>query len=93
MMLIQLLRSSRVGCRGFAATATANSKASTSTSTDNAKGAEKWDLSVGVAIIRPAIIAPSMSELEQHYERVLNQHERNAALLSQFEVQLNKDKE
>ncbi|KAI6234616.1 Hepatocyte growth factor-regulated tyrosine kinase substrate [Aphelenchoides fujianensis] len=55
--------------------------------------AGKWDLAVGVALIRPCVVAPPMSEVERNYHEIAAREEFESSLKSEFELRLIKDGE
>lgn len=57
------------------------------------QAAKKWDISVGVALLRSPIIAPSMSEIEQKYDNIGKSVEHELSLKSDFELRVIKDQE
>ncbi|KAI6187112.1 39S ribosomal protein L46, mitochondrial [Aphelenchoides besseyi] len=53
----------------------------------------RWDVAVGVAVIRPPVVAPKMSEVERLYHECALQEEHEKSLKSEFELRLIKDGE
>jgi hypothetical protein len=56
-------------------------------------GASKWDVSAALALIRPPVIAPKMTEVEQKYDQLNRTEEHEKSLMSDFELRLIKDQE
>lgn len=77
-------------CRRFLASSAA---AAPNTSTPSSQTAKKWDISVGVALIRLPVIAPPMTDVEKKYDEVMRAEEHENSLMSDFELQTIKDQE
>lgn len=57
------------------------------------QAARKWDISVGLALIRSPVIAPEMTEVERGYDKTTAIEEHERSLMSDFELRKIKDQE